>query len=202
MYRTTSKRNEQIAWIILFLAVVGIVPGFIRLIVTAVTDDISQYGVFENVLSAVLFTLAVLGVLYFYYMLIAFVLYARAVCSVTELGIEVRYRLPLIKDRLFSWSSIGKILLATTASDKPELEFRCFTTDFNTNGRGFARKYHPESNIWDNAIIAVNHQRRMITIQYCPELMEAIKRYHPDVIPYPNEKIVEGYADCLQKNDR
>ena len=202
MYRTISERNQKIVWVILAIALIGIAPEIYKLIVSMTADDSTKYGTVENALSTILVSLAAVGLLYFYFKLFAIALYARARCSICERGITVSYRMPWKKERLFLWSSIGTVLLAATSSDKPELELRCFSADFSKNGKGFARRYPPESNIWNNTSIVVNHQTQMVTMQYSPELVEEIKRYHPDIIPYPNEKLIEGYMEFVFPKNR
>ena len=132
MNRTTSKRNEQLSWIVLALAFAAVIPNLPEIVVSALSDDYSKYSTFENLMSLVLGVLATVGLLYFFYTLFAIVIYSRALCLVDDKGIKVRYRLLLKKDKQFTWNDIEKVILATTASDKPELELRCFTKDFMT----------------------------------------------------------------------
>ena len=197
MNRTTSKRNEQLSWIVLALAFAAVIPNLPEIVVSALSDDYSKYSTFENLMSLVLGVLATVGLLYFFYTLFDIVIYSRALCLVDDKGIKVRYRLLLKKDKQFTWNDIEKVILATTASDKPELELRCFTKDFMTAGRGLARKFPPESKLWGSSFFSVHHQSHMVTIQYSPELSELVKKYHPEIIFYPNKKLVEGYIEYL-----
>lgn len=184
-YRTTSKRNEQLAWIVLALALIVVVYGLYELFVFASTDDYSKYPFLENVLSTVLRIAADAFLLGFSYMLFDTVIFSRALCTIDDSGITVDYRLRLRSNRFFAWKDIGKVLLATTASDRPELEFRLFTKDFATNGWGFARRLPPESKYWGESFFSIGQQKRMVTMQYTPELYELIKQHHPDIICIP-----------------
>lgn len=199
-YRTTSKRNEQLAWIVLALALIVIVPGLYELFISASTDDYSKYPFLENVLSTVLRIAADVFLLGFSYMLFDTVVYSRAVCTIDDRGITVDYRLRLKSNKFFAWEDIGKVLLATTASDRPELEFRLFTKDFATNGWGLARRLPPESKYWGESFFSVGQQKHMLTMQYTPDLYELIKSHHPDIICIPNEQVIEGYKEYLNGN--
>lgn len=201
-YRTTSKRNEQLAWIVLALALIVIVYGLYELFVFASTDDYSKYPFLENVLSTVLRIAADAFLLGFSYMLFDTVIFSRALCTIDDSGITVDYRLRLRSNRYFAWKDIGKVLLATTASDRPELEFRLFTKDFATNGWGFARRLPPESKYWGESVFFIGQQKRMLTMQYSDELYELIKSYHPDIICIPNEQTIEGYREYLSEDKR
>lgn len=203
MYRTTSKRNEQLSWIILAIALVAIIPNLPEMIASALLEDYSKYSTIEKLLSLILSLLATVVLLYSYCTLFAIVSYSRALCLVDDSGINVCYRLSLKKDRQFTWNNIDKVILATAASDKPELEFRCFTKDFMMDGKGFARKFPPESKLWESSFFSVHQQKRMVTIQYSPKLFAMVKEYHPDIIFYPNEKLVDVYIEYLypQNND-
>lgn len=201
-YRTTSKRNEQLAWIVLALALIVIVYGLYELFVFASTDDYSKYPFLENVLSTVLRIAADAFLLGFSYMLFDTVIFSRALCTIDDSGITVDYRLRLRSNRYFAWKDIGKVLLATTASDRPELEFRLFTKDFATNGWGFARRLPPESKYWGENFFSIGQQKRMLTMQYSDELYELIKSYHPDIICIPNEQTIEGYREYLSEDKR
>lgn len=201
-YRTTSKRNEQLAWIVLALALIVIVYGLYELFVFASTDDYSKYPFLENVLSTVLRIAADAFLLGFSYMLFDTVIFSRALCTIDDSGITVDYRLRLRSNRYFAWKDIGKVLLATTASDRPELEFRLFTKDFATNGWGLARKLPPESKYWGENFFSIGQQKRMVTMQYTPELYELIKQHHHDIICIPNEQTIEGYKEYLSEGKK
>lgn len=201
-YRTTSKRNEQLAWIVLALALIVIVYGLYELFVFASTDDYSKYPFLENVLSTVLRIAADAFLLGFSYMLFDIIIYSRALCTIDDSGITVDYRLRLRSNRFFAWKDIGKVLLATTASDRPELEFRLFTKDFATNGWGLARKLPPESKYWGESFFSIGQQKRMVTMQYTPELYELIKQHHHDIICIPNEQTIEGYREYLSEDKK
>ncbi len=201
-YRTTSKRNEQLAWIVLALTLIVIVYGLYELFVFASTDDYSKYPFLENALSTVLRIVADAFLLGFSYMLFDTVIYSRALCTIDDSGITVDYRLRLRSNRFFAWKDIGKVLLATTASDRPELEFRLFTKDFATNGWGLARKLPPESKYWGESFFSVGQQKRMVTMQYTPELYELIKQHHHDIICIPNEQTIEGYREYLSEGKK
>lgn len=201
-YRTTSKRNEQLAWIVLALALIVVVYGLYKLFVFASTDDYSKYPFLENVLSTVLRIAADAFLLGFSYMLFDTVIFSRALCTIDDSGITVDYRLRLRSNRFFAWKDIGKVLLATTASDRPELEFRLFTKDFATNGWGFARRLPPESKYWGESFFSIGQQKRMVTMQYTPELYELIKQHHHDIICIPNEQTVEGYKEYLSEGKK
>ena len=82
-YRTTSKRNEQLAWIVLALALIVIVYGLYELFVFASTDDYSKYPFLENVLSTVLRIVADAFLLGFSYMLFDTVIFSR-ICFLTR----------------------------------------------------------------------------------------------------------------------
>lgn len=201
-YRTISKRNEQLAWIVLALALIVIVPGLYEMFAFASTDDYSKYPFLENVLSTVLRIAADAFLLGFSYMLFDTVIYSRALCTIDDSGITVDYRLRLRSNRFFAWKDIGKVLLATTASDRPELEFRLFTKDFATNGWGLARRLPPESKYWGESVFFIGQQKRMLTMQYSDELYELIKSYHPDIICIPNEQVIEGYKQYLSEGKK
>lgn len=201
-YRTTSKRNEQLAWIVLALALIVIVYGLYEMFVFASTDDYSKYPFLENVLSTVLRIAADAFLLGFSYMLFDIIIYSRALCTIDDSGITVDYRLRLRSNRFFAWKDIGKVLLATTASDRPELEFRLFTKDFATNGWGLARKLPPESKYWGESFFSIGQQKRMVTMQYTPELYELIKQHHHDIICIPNEQTIEGYKEYLSEGKK
>lgn len=201
-YRTTSKRNEQLAWIVLALALIVIVYGLYELFVFASTDDYSKYPFLENVLSTVLRIAADAFLVWVFYMLFDIIIYSRALCTIDDSGITVDYRLRLRSNRFFAWKDIGKVLLATTASDRPELEFRLFTKDFATNGWGFARRLPPESKYWGESFFSIGQQKRMVTMQYTPELYELIKQHHPDIICIPNEQTIEGYREYLSEDKK
>lgn len=201
-YKTTSKRNEQLAWIVLALALIVIVYGLYELFVFASTDDYSKYPFLENALSTVLRIVADAFLLGFSYMLFDTVIYSRALCTIDDSGITVDYRLRLKSNRFFAWKDIGKVLLATTASDRPELEFRLFTKDFATNGWGLARKLPPESKYWGESFFSIGQQKRMVTMQYTPELYELIKQHHHDIICIPNEQTIEGYREYLSEGKK
>lgn len=198
-YRTMSKRNEQLAWIVLALALIVIVYGLYELFAFASTDDYSKYPFLVNVLSTVLRIVVDAFLVWVIYVQFDTVIYSRAVCTIDDSGITVNYRLRLKNNRYFAWKDVGTVLLATTASDRPELEFRLFTKDFATNGWGLARKLPPESKYWGESVFFISHQKRMLTMQYSDELYELIKRYHPDIICIPNEQIVEGYKEYLNE---
>lgn len=201
-YRTISKRNEQLAWIVLALALIVIVYGLYELFAFASTDDYSKYSFLENALSTVLRIVADAFLLGFFYMLFDIIIYSRALCTIDDSGITVDYRLRLKSNRFFAWKDIGKVLLATTASDRPELEFRLFTKDFATNGWGLARKLPPESKYWGESFFSVGQQKRMVTMQYTPELYELIKQHHHDIICIPNEQTIEGYREYLSEDKK
>ncbi len=201
-YRTTSKRNEQLAWIVLALALIVVVYGLYKLFAFASTDDYSKYPFLENVLSTVLRIAADAFLLGFSYMLFDTVIFSRALCTIDDSGITVDYRLRLRNNRFFAWKDIGKVLLATTASDRPELEFRLFTKDFATNGWGLARKLPPESKYWGESFFSIGQQKRMVTMQYTPELYELIKQHHHDIICIPNEQVIEGYREYLSEDKK
>lgn len=201
-YRTISKRNEQLAWIVLALALIVIAYGLYKLFAFASTDDYSKYSFLENALSTVLRIVADAFLLGFSYMLFDTVIFSRALCTIDDSGITVDYRLRLRSNRFFAWKDIGKVLLATTASDRPELEFRLFTKDFATNGWGFARRLPPESKYWGESVFFIGQQKRMLTMQYSDELYELIKSYHPDIICIPNEHVIEGYREYLSEGKK
>lgn len=201
-YRTTSKRNEQLAWIVLALTLIVIVYGLYELFVFASTDDYSKYSFLENALSTVLRIVADAFLLGFFYMLFDIIIYSRALCTIDDSGITVDYRRRLKSNRYFAWKDIGKVLLATTASDRPELEFRLFTKDFATNGWGFARRLPPESKYWGESFFSIGQQKRMVTMQYTPELYELIKQHHHDIICIPNEQTIEGYRKYLSEGKK
>lgn len=201
-YRTISKRNEQLAWIVLALALIVIAYGLYKLFAFASTDDYSKYSFLENALSTVLRIVADAFLLGFSYMLFDTVIYSRALCTIDDSGITVDYRLRLRSNRFFAWKDIGKVLLATTASDRPELEFRLFTKDFATNGWGLARKLPPESKYWGESFFSIGQQKRMVTMQYTPELYELIKQHHHDIICIPNEQTIEGYKEYLSEGKK
>ena len=201
-YRTISKRNEQLAWIVLALALIVIAYGLYKLFVFASTDDYSKYPFLENALSTVLRIVADAFLLGFFYMLFDIIIYSRALCTIDDSGITVDYRLRLRSNRFFAWKDIGKVLLATTASDRPELEFRLFTKDFATNGWGLARKLPPESKYWGESFFSVGQQKRMVTMQYTPELYELIKQHHHDINCIPNEQTIEGYREYLSEGKK
>ena len=201
-YRTISKRNEQLAWIVLALALIVIVYGLYEVFAFASTDDYSKYPFLENVLSTVLRIAADAFLLGFSYMLFDIIIYSRALCTIDDSGITVDYRLRLRINRFFAWKDIGKVLLATTASDRPELEFRLFTKDFATNGWGLARKLPPESKYWGESFFSIGQQKRMVTMQYTPELYELIKQHHHDIICIPNEQTIEGYKEYLSEGKK
>ena len=94
------------------------------------------------------------------------------------------------------------MLLATTASDRPELEFRLFTKDFAANGWGFARRLPPESKYWGESFFSIGQQKRMMTMQYTPDLYELIKQHHHDIICIPNEQTIEGYREYLSEGKK
>lgn len=201
-YRTISKRNEQLAWIVLALALIVIAYGLYKLFAFASTDDYSKYSFLENALSTVLRIVADAFLLGFSYMLFDTVIYSRALCTIDDSGITVDYRLRLKSNRYFAWKDIGKVLLATTASDRPELEFRLFTKDFATNGWGFARRLTPESKYWGESFFSIGQQKRMVTMQYTPELYELIKQHHHDIICIPNEQTIERYREYLSEGKK
>lgn len=201
-YRTMSKRNEQLAWIVLALALIVVAYGLYKLFAFASTDDYSKYSFLENALSTVLRIVADAFLLGFFYMLFDIIIYSRALCTIDDSGITVDYRLRLRSNRFFAWKDIGKVLLATTASDRPELEFRLFTKDFATNGWGLARKLPPESKYWGESFFSIGQQKRMVTMQYTPELYELIKQHHHDIICIPNEQTIEGYREYLSEGKK
>lgn len=201
-YRTTSKRNEQLAWIVLALALIVIVYGLYEMFVFASTDDYSKYPFLVNVLSTVLRIVADAFLVWVIYVQFDTVIYSRAVCTIDDSGITVDYRLRLKSNRFFAWKDIGKVLLATTASDRPELEFRLFTKDFATNGWGLAQKLPPESKYWGESFFSIGQQKRMVTMQYTPELYELIKQHHHDIICIPNEQTIEGYKEYLSEGKK
>lgn len=201
-YRTISKRNEQLAWIVLALALIVVVYGLYKLFAFASTDDYSKYPFLENVLSTVLRIAADAFLVWVFYMLFDIIIYSRALCTIDDSGITVDYRLRLKSNRFFAWKDIGKVLLATTASDRPELEFRLFTKDFATNGWGLARKLPPESKYWGESFFSIGQQKRMVTMQYTPELYELIKQHHHDIICIPNEQTIEGYKEYLSEGKK
>lgn len=197
MYQTVSKRTRQGALALLVIFALATLPTLPILIVSAIKDDYSQYTVADSIVTLLLVLLAASIIAFAYYLAIALVLYSRTVCSVCDSGIKVYRKFPREKERLFGWNDIDKVFLAACSNGRTELEFRCFTFDFMTKGRGFARKFPPESKLWSDPTFVVLQQKRMVTIQYTPELLETIKQYHPDIILYPNEKVVEGYADYI-----
>lgn len=201
-YRTTSKRNEQLAWIVFALALVATVPGVCKLFVVFSTDDYSKYPFVVNVLSTIARIVSDAFLVWVFYMLFDIIIYSRALCTIDDSGITVDYRLRLRSNRFFAWKDIGKVLLATTASDRPELEFRLFTKDFATNGWGLARKLPPESKYWGESFFSIGQQKRMVTMQYTPELYELIKQHHHDIICIPNEQTIEGYREYLSEGKK
>lgn len=193
MYKTASKREKRSAGVVfaaLIICIVGFLPDTVDILRTS-----------ENPVQIVAVVAIILAIVYFFCTSTAAVVYARALCSVDDGGITVNYRLPLKKDRHFAWSDIDKVVLASLG-DNTELEFRLFAKDFASHGHGFARRLPPESAVWGNKSYVVKQQKRMVTMQYTPELYELIKCYHPDVICIPNEQIVEGYREVLNKDER
>ncbi len=186
MYKTVSKREKRSAGVMLgifILCMVGFLP-----------DTVSIIGSSENPVQIIAAVVITIAMVYFFCTSTAAVVYARALCSVDDGGITANYRLPLKKDRHFAWSDIDKVVLAALG-DKTELEFRLFTKDF-------AHKLPPESGIWGNKSYVIKQQKRMVTMQYTPDLYELIKRYHPDIICIPNEQVVEGYRELLSEDER
>ena len=186
MYKTVSKREKRSAGVMLgifILCMVGFLPD---------TVDILRAS--ENPVQIAALVVIILAVVYFFCTSTATVVYARALCTVDDGGITVNYRLPLKKNRHFAWSDIDKVVLAALG-DNTELEFRLFTKDF-------AHKLPPESGIWGNKSYVIKQQKRMLTMQYSDELYELIKQHHPEIICIPNEQIVEGYKEYLNKDER
>lgn len=178
MYKTTSKREKRSAGVMLgifILCMVGFLPDTVNIIGTS--------GNPVQVAAAVVITLAMV---YFFCTSTATVAYARALCSVDDGGITVNYRLPLKKNRHFAWGDIDKVVLASTG-DNTELEFRLFAKDFASHGHGIARRLPPEAAAWGNKSYVIKQQKRMVTLQYTPDLCELIKIHHPDIICVPSK---------------
>ncbi len=193
MYKTTSKREKRSAGVVfaaLIICIVGFLPDTVDILRTS-----------ENPVQIGAVVAIILAIVYFFCTSTAAVVYARAFCSVDDGGITVNYRLPLKKDRHFAWSNIDKVVLASLG-DNTELEFRLFAKDFAPHGHGFARRLPPESAAWGNKSYVIRRQKRMVTMQYTPELYELIKRYHPDIICIPNEQVIEGYKEYLNGNKK
>lgn len=186
MYKTVSKREKRSAGVMLgifILCMVGFLPD---------TVDILRTSENPMQIAAVVFIIA--AMVYFFCTSTATVVYARALCTVDDGGITVNYRLPLKKDRHFAWSDIDKVVLASLG-DNTELEFRLFAKDF-------AHKLPPESAVWGNKSYVIKQQKHMVTMQYAPELYELIKQHHHEIICIPNEQIIEGYKEYLNKDER
>ena len=94
-YRTTSKRNEQLAWIVFALALVATVPGVCKLFVVFSTDDYSKYPFVVNVLSTIARIVSDAFLVWVFYMLFDIIIYSRALCTIDDSGITVDYRLRL-----------------------------------------------------------------------------------------------------------
>ena len=193
MYKTVSKREKRSAGVMLgifILCMVGFLP-----------DTVSIIGSSENPVQIIASAVITIAMVYFFCTSTAAVVYARTLCSVDDGGITANYRLPLKKDRHFAWSNIDKVVLAALG-DKTELEFRLYTKDFASHGHGFARRLPPNSAVWGNKSYVIKQQKRMVTMQYTPDLYELIKRYHPDIICIPNEQVIEGYRELLSEDER
>lgn len=193
MYKTVSKREKRSAGVMLgifILCMVGFLP-----------DTVSIIGSSENPVQIIAAVVITIAMVYFFCTSTAAVVYARALCSVDDGGITANYRLPLKKDRHFAWSNIDKVVLAALG-DKTELEFRLFTKDFASHGNGGLDRLPPNSAVWGNKSYVIKQQKRMVTMQYTPDLYELIKRYHPDIICIPNEQVIEGYRELLSEDER
>lgn len=193
MYKTVSKREKRSAGVMLgifILCMVGFLPDTVDILRTS-----------ENLVQIAAVVVIIAAFVYFFCTSTATVVYARALCSVDDGGITVNYRLPLKKNRHFAWSDIDKVVLASLG-DNTELEFRLFTKDFASHGHGFARRLPPNSAVWGNKSYVIKQQKRMLTMQYSDELYELIKQHHPEIICIPNEQIVEGYKEYLNKDER
>lgn len=201
MYPTASKGAKQdIIFIsaVMFFVIGPYLPGFISRIVH---EDYSKMGKIELPVTVLLILFVVIVLLCAYYMIITALLYSRGKCTITDKGIKVCFRCPLMKDRFFAWDNIGKVLLAAYSGWKNGLELRCFTVDFQKNVRKWFRRFPPESNLWSDMSFFSMQNKWAVTIQYSPELLEAVKQYHPDIIPYPNEKVVEGFIELQNKTN-
>lgn len=186
MYKTVSKREKRSAGVMLgifILCIIGFLPDTVDILRTS-----------ENPVQIAAVVVIILAMAYFFCTSTATVVYARALCAVDDDGVTVNYRLPLKKNRHFAWGDIDKVVLASLG-DKTELEFRLFSKDF-------AHKLPPESGIWGNKSYVIKQQKRMLTMQYSDELYELIKQHHPEIICIPNEQIVEGYKEYLNKDER
>ena len=193
MYKTVSKREKRSAGVMLgifILCVVGFLPDTVDILRTS-----------ENPVQIAALVFIILAMAYFFCTSTATVVYARALCSVDDGGVTVNYRLPLKKNRHFAWSDIDKVVLASIG-DNTELEFRLFTKDFASHGHGFARRLPPEATAWGNKSYVIRRQKHMVTMQYTPDLYELIKSHHPDIICIPNEQVIEGYREVLNKDER
>ena len=84
------------------------------------------------------------------------------------------------------------------SSRQSGLEIRFVSVDFAKTGRGVAKRLSPESEMWAEMSLIGRNYKRIMYIDYSPEALEVIKQYHPDIIPYPNGKVVEGYIEYIK----
>lgn len=197
MYRTAPKKTEETARIILVFFTVGLLVLVPQFVASLLEDDYSQYSILDAVVTVFLLIVSTYCVVYNYCMLVRSVVCFGALCSITSSGVRVHYRWHIKKDFLLSWENIERVVISTPTEDSGSTpQIVCFSAE---RAKEKARMLSIESKPWKCWSFFIMRKKGVVTIMYSSEAFEEIKKYRPDIEYYPNEKVIEGYIEDLNK---
>ena len=197
MYRTVPKKTEETARTILVFFTLGLLVLVPQCVPSLLEDDYSQYSILDAVVTVFLFIVSTYCVVYNYCMLVRSVVCFGALCSITSSGVRVHYRWHIKKDFLLSWENIERVVISIHTDDSGStLQIVCFSAE---RAKEKARMLSIESKPWKCWSFFIMRKKGVVTIMYSSEAFEEIKKYHPDIEYYPNEKVIEGYIEDLNK---
>lgn len=197
MYRTAPKKTEETARTILVFFTVGLLVLVPQCVPSLLEDDYSQYSILDAVVTVFLFIVSTYCVVYNYCMLVRSVVCFAALCSITSSGVRVHYRWHIKKDFLLSWENIERVVISTPTEDSGSTpQIVCFSAE---RAKEKARMLSIDSKPWKCWSFFIMRKKGVVTIMYSSEVFEEIKKYHPDIEYYPNEKVIEGYIEELNK---
>lgn len=197
MYRTVPKKTEETARTILVFFTLGLLVLVPQCVPSLLEDDYSQYSILDAVVTVFLFIVSTYCVVYNYCMLVRSVVCFGALCSITSSGVRVHYRWHIKKDFLLSWENIERVVISIHTDDSGSTpQIVCFSAE---RAKEKARMLSIESKPWKCWSFFIMRKKGVVTIMYSSEAFEEIKKYHPDIEYYPNEKVIEGYIEDLNK---
>lgn len=197
MYRTAPKKTEETARTILVFFTVGLLVLVPQCVPSLLEDDYSQYSILDAVVTVFLFIVSTYCVVYNYCMLVRSVVCFGALCSITSSGVRVHYRWHIKKDFLLSWENIERVVISTPTEDSGSTpQIVCFSAE---RAKEKARMLSIDSKPWKCWSFFIMRKKGVVTIMYSSEAFKEIKKYHPDIEYYPNEKVIEGYIEDLNK---